>query len=99
MSYPLQLKDHNLFDAETNHIPHHQEYSLVLIYEQICDVGIHRICCDSGSLTEIMYEHCFSQLPEQIRKRMQQPAGHLTSFVGHFVCLTGILFVPLTLMD
>nr|KAJ0204760.1 hypothetical protein LSAT_V11C500266940 [Lactuca sativa] len=40
---------------------------------------------DRGSSTEIMYEHYFSQLPEQIRKKIQQPPGYLTSFAGHLV--------------
>lgn len=87
---------HDLFDVGKDHISHHKEDKPTLIYSQICDIDIHRIYYDSGSSTGIMYDHCLSQLLEQIRKRMKQLAGHLTSFAEHFVWLKGIMYVPLT---
>lgn len=55
------------------------------------------IYCDSGNSTKIMYDHYYSQLPEQIRKKIKRLTGHLTSFVGHYVWPKGLLYVPLTL--
>lgn len=73
----MRLRDkyklHSLFDKEADHIHGIQEDGLILIYGRICDVGIHRIYYEDVSLTEIMYEHFFSQVPEQITKGMQQP--------------------------
>lgn len=40
----------------------------ILIFGHIHDVYIHRICCNNGNSTEIMYKHCFSKLPETMRK-------------------------------
>lgn len=46
-----------------------------------------------------MHVHCYSQLPEQMRKKMKWPIGHFTSFAGHSVCSKGILSIPLTLTN
>lgn len=60
---------------------------------------IHQIHWDNGSSTEIMYDYCYSKLPETMRKMLKQPEGHLTSFAGQSVWPLGILSVPLTFWD
>lgn len=88
---------YDMFNEEKEYIAHHQEDGPILIYGQIYDIGIHRIYCDSGSSTEVMYDHCFSQLPEQTRKKMKQPVRHLTSFMRHIMWPKWILSILLTL--
>ncbi|GJW77197.1 hypothetical protein Tco_0138879 [Tanacetum coccineum] len=43
---------------------------------------IHRIYMDGGSSIEIMYEHCFQQLSNEVRASIRAPTSPLVGFAG-----------------
>lgn len=58
---------------------------VIIIQGHIHDICVHRIYYESGSSIEVMCEHCFSKLPEAMKKLLRQPDSYLTSFLRHSV--------------
>ncbi|GKC70336.1 hypothetical protein Tco_1116219 [Tanacetum coccineum] len=55
---------------------------LLIITADIGTTQIHRVYVDGGSSTEIMYEHCFEQLPAEEKKTIRPPTTQLVGFAG-----------------
>ncbi|KAI3739904.1 hypothetical protein L2E82_30316 [Cichorium intybus] len=71
----------------------------LIIQARIRDIVIHRVHIDSGSAADIMFEHCFRQLPREWRADLRPPAGNLTGFTGHIIIPTGMIYLPITIED
>ncbi|XP_071738763.1 uncharacterized protein [Rutidosis leptorrhynchoides] len=61
--------------------------------------GVKRLHMDNGSSVDIMYEHCFRQLPTPIRRTIRPPTTALSGFSGESVWPIGILDLKLELRD
>ncbi|KAI3709304.1 hypothetical protein L2E82_39064 [Cichorium intybus] len=71
----------------------------LIIQARVRDIIIHRVHIDSGSAADIMFEHCFRQLPREWRTDLRPPAGNLTGFTGHNIIPTGMIYLPITIDD
>ncbi|KAI3707756.1 hypothetical protein L2E82_36551 [Cichorium intybus] len=71
----------------------------LIIQARVRDIIIHRVHIDSGSAADIMFEHCFRQLPREWRADLRPPAGNLTGFIGHSIIPTGMIYLPITIDD
>ncbi|KAI3523814.1 hypothetical protein L1887_02239 [Cichorium endivia] len=71
----------------------------LIIQARVRDVIIHRVHIDSGSAADIMFEHCFRQLPREWRADLCPPAGNLTGFTGNSIIPTGMIYLPITIDD
>ncbi|GKE16174.1 hypothetical protein Tco_1423751, partial [Tanacetum coccineum] len=60
---------------------------------------IHRVYVNGGSSAEIMYEHCFQQLTDEIKESMQSPTSPLIGFARQVLWPLGVITIPLTLSD
>nr|XP_043616160.1 uncharacterized protein LOC122588081 [Erigeron canadensis] len=63
----------------------------------IGDQRIHRIYIDGGASVELMYEHCFLQLPAQTRQLMTRAEAPLVGFAGEVVWPLGQILLPIKL--
>ncbi|KAI3767660.1 hypothetical protein L2E82_17975 [Cichorium intybus] len=71
----------------------------LIIQARIRDIIIHHVHIDSGSAADIMFEHCFRQLPQEWRADLRPPTGNLTGFTGHSIIPTGMIYLPITIDD
>ncbi|KAD7478315.1 hypothetical protein E3N88_01451 [Mikania micrantha] len=55
---------------------------------------VHRVYVDTGSASEIMYEHCFLQLDEAIQRSLVRCTHGLTGFSGEVVQPIGQIQLP-----
>ncbi|GKA32939.1 reverse transcriptase domain-containing protein [Tanacetum coccineum] len=60
---------------------------------------IHRMYVDGGSLTEVLYEHCFNRLRLEIKSQMVLATTSLTSFSGETIWPLGQLRLLVTIGD
>ncbi|GJV28363.1 reverse transcriptase domain-containing protein [Tanacetum coccineum] len=60
---------------------------------------IHRMYVDGGSLTEVIYEHCFNQLRPEIKSQMVPATTSLTGFSGETIWPLGQLRLLVTIGD
>ncbi|XP_071713034.1 uncharacterized protein [Rutidosis leptorrhynchoides] len=61
--------------------------------------GVKRLHIDNDSSVEIMYEHCFRQLPIIVRRTIKPPTTALSRFFGESAWPIGILDLKLELRD
>ena len=71
----------------------------LIIEAQIRDSKVHRVFIDGGASTDVMYEHCFRQLPEAWKQGLKPPTGPIVGFTGHDLWPLGTLHLPLTLVS
>jgi hypothetical protein len=69
----------------------------VIITALVDDHRIRRVLLDGGSSSEIMYEHCFDQLVEEVQAKLVPDFGPLVGFAGESVYLRGQITLPVTL--
>ncbi|GKE65379.1 reverse transcriptase domain-containing protein [Tanacetum coccineum] len=60
---------------------------------------IHRMYVDGGSLTEVLYEHCFNRLRPEIKNQMVPATTSLTGFSGETIWPLGQLRLLVTIGD
>ena len=65
----------------------------------VFDIKIHRAYIDGGSECDIIYEHCFLQLPKAIKVRMTPPQTPLIGFAGEKVSPLGEIDLDVTIGD
>ncbi|GJW71016.1 reverse transcriptase domain-containing protein [Tanacetum coccineum] len=63
----------------------------LVIYAEIGGHMIHRVYVDGGSSTEVLYEHCFNRLRQNIKRQMVPATTSLTSFSGETIWPLGQL--------
>ncbi|XP_071727840.1 uncharacterized protein [Rutidosis leptorrhynchoides] len=61
--------------------------------------GVKRLHMDNDSSVDIMYEHCFRQLPTPTRRTIKPPTTTLSGFLGESAWPIGILDLRLELRD
>ncbi|XP_071727400.1 uncharacterized protein [Rutidosis leptorrhynchoides] len=61
--------------------------------------GVKRLHIENGSSVDIMYEHCFRQLPTMMRRTIKPPTTALTGFLGAPAWPVGVLDLRLELRD
>ena len=71
----------------------------LVIVAKLEETLVHRVHIDNGSTVEVMYEHCYKQLPEAWRRKLRRHGGCLTGFGGHDVIPIGTIKIPLTMED
>ncbi|XP_071727547.1 uncharacterized protein [Rutidosis leptorrhynchoides] len=73
----------------------------IIIKGRIADCGynVRRLNVDTGSNVDVMYEHCFRQLPVKIRSKMQAPTTILSGFSGESAWPLGCIEFELELVD
>lgn len=69
----------------------------LIINIRIFDISVRRVNIDNGSKCDIIYEHCFLQLPTLIRARIAKPTGPLVGFAGEHVWPLGEIDLDVTL--
>lgn len=69
----------------------------LVIQASIRDVTIHRVYMDTGSLADIIYEHCFRLLLDRWKDNLQPTMGRLVGFTGHSLWPLGTIHLPLTI--
>nr|XP_043619369.1 uncharacterized protein LOC122591205 [Erigeron canadensis] len=57
----------------------------LIIQAQIFDISVRKVYIDNGSECDIIYEHCFLQLPEAVKARMTNLTGPLAGFARNRV--------------
>ncbi|GJZ82363.1 hypothetical protein Tco_0647536, partial [Tanacetum coccineum] len=60
---------------------------------------IHRIYVDGGSASEILYEHCFSRLRQEIKKQLVPATTPLIGFSGEIIWPIGHIQLLVTIGD
>nr|GEV62521.1 hypothetical protein [Tanacetum cinerariifolium] len=60
---------------------------------------IHRMYVDGGSLTEVLYEHCFNRLRPEVKNQMVSATTSLTGFSGETIWPLGQLRLLVTIGD
>nr|GEU52146.1 hypothetical protein [Tanacetum cinerariifolium] len=60
---------------------------------------IHRMYVDGGSLTEVLYEHCFNRLRPEVKNQMVPATTSLTGFSGETIWPLGQLRLLVTIED
>nr|GFA41794.1 reverse transcriptase domain-containing protein [Tanacetum cinerariifolium] len=60
---------------------------------------IHRMYVDGGSLTEVLYEHCFNRLRLEVKNQMVTATTSLTGFSGETIWPPGQLRLLVTIGD
>ncbi|GKE26376.1 hypothetical protein Tco_1441760 [Tanacetum coccineum] len=60
---------------------------------------IHRMYVDGGSLTEVLYEHCFNRIQPKIKNQMVSATTSLTGFNGETIWPLGQLRLLVTIGD
>lgn len=58
---------------------------------------IHKVYVDTGISTNIIYEHCFIQFPQEWKTRLRPTAGRLKGFTGHSIRSLGTIQLPLSI--
>ena len=58
---------------------------------------VHRMYVDNGSVSEVLYEHCFNRLSPEIRKRMIPATTPLLGFSGEISWPLGQILLEVTL--
>nr|KAJ0228071.1 hypothetical protein LSAT_V11C100030700 [Lactuca sativa] len=72
----------------------------LLISGFIFNMKIHRIYIGNGSCSDILYEHCFRQLPNAWKEGLRPPTGGpLVGFSRRSLWPLGIILLPLTLVS
>ncbi|XP_071690040.1 uncharacterized protein [Rutidosis leptorrhynchoides] len=73
----------------------------IIIKYCIVDYGynVRRLNVDTGSNVDVMYEHCFRQLPATIRSKMRAPTTVLSGFFGESAWLLGCIELELELVN
>nr|KAJ0224318.1 hypothetical protein LSAT_V11C100009910 [Lactuca sativa] len=72
----------------------------LLISGFIRNMKVYRIYIDNGSCFDILYEHCFRQLPEKWKEGLQPPTGGpLVGFNGLSLRQLGTVQLRLTLVN
>ncbi|XP_071689172.1 uncharacterized protein [Rutidosis leptorrhynchoides] len=61
--------------------------------------GVKRLHIDKGNSVDIMYEHCFRQLPTTVRRTIKPPTTALSGFFEESAWPIGILDLKLELRD
>lgn len=69
----------------------------IVIQGSIRDTMIHLVYIDTGSSTDIIYEHCFRLLPDAWKEELILTAGQLTGFTGHSLWPLGTIHLLFTL--
>nr|XP_043617473.1 uncharacterized protein LOC122589266 [Erigeron canadensis] len=69
----------------------------LIIQAQIFDIAVRRVYIENGSECDIIYEHCFLQLPKTIKARMTNPTGPLAGFARNRVWPLGEIDLDVTL--
>lgn len=69
----------------------------LIIHGSIKNLMIHRVYIDTGSSTDIIYEHCFRLLPDRWKENLKPTVGRLTGFTGHNHWPLGTIHLPFTL--
>ncbi|GJX71415.1 reverse transcriptase domain-containing protein [Tanacetum coccineum] len=72
---------------------------LLVIEAEIGGNMIHRMYVDGGSLTEVLYEHCFNRLRPEIKSQMVPVTTSLTDFSGETIWPLGQLRLLVTIGD
>ncbi|GKA23182.1 hypothetical protein Tco_0709144 [Tanacetum coccineum] len=71
----------------------------LVIEEEIGGHMIHRMYVDGGSLTEVLYEHCFNRLRLEIKNQMVPATTSLTDFSRETIWPLGQLRLLVTIGD
>ncbi|GKE09317.1 reverse transcriptase domain-containing protein [Tanacetum coccineum] len=71
----------------------------LVIESEIGGHMIHRMYVDGGSLTEVLYEHCFNRLRLEIKNQMVPATTSLTGFSGETIWPLGQLRLLVTIGD
>lgn len=70
----------------------------LLITSCISQIQNNRVYIDNDSGTDILYEHCFQQLPTSWKEGLAPPTvGLLVGFTGHNLWPLGTIHIPLTI--
>ncbi|KAD3642299.1 hypothetical protein E3N88_31523 [Mikania micrantha] len=69
----------------------------MVINMTVGNAKIHRVYLDGGSASEIMYEHCFNQLDEDIRRTLKTSYTPLIGFAGEKVHPLGEITLGVTM--
>nr|KAJ0218881.1 hypothetical protein LSAT_V11C300127070 [Lactuca sativa] len=69
----------------------------LIIQASIRDVTIHRVYVDTGSSTDIIYEHCFRFLLDHWKDNLRTTIGRLVGFTGHSLWPLSTIHLPLTI--
>ncbi|GJW10702.1 reverse transcriptase domain-containing protein [Tanacetum coccineum] len=72
---------------------------LLVIEAEIDGHMIHRMYVDGGSSTEVLYEHCFNRLRQEIKSQMVLATTSLTGFSGKTIWPLGQLRLLVTIGD
>ncbi|KAK1431975.1 hypothetical protein QVD17_08812 [Tagetes erecta] len=68
--------------------------SPVIITTRVADHRVHRILIDSGSSSDVMYEHCFKKLDSTTQSKLKASKESLSGFTGEQVATLGRLTLP-----
>ncbi|XP_071728252.1 uncharacterized protein [Rutidosis leptorrhynchoides] len=76
-------------------------HASIIIKVRITDYGynVRRLNVDMGSNVDLMYEHCFRQLPATIKSKMRAPTTVLSGFSGKYAWPLGCIELELELVD
>ncbi|XP_071739706.1 uncharacterized protein [Rutidosis leptorrhynchoides] len=64
-----------------------------------CGYNVKRLNVDTGSSVDVMYEHCFRKLPEEIKSKLRAPMTVLSGFSGESAWPLGCIELELELAD
>ncbi|GJW12389.1 hypothetical protein Tco_1578216 [Tanacetum coccineum] len=78
---------------------HKATSSPLVISTHIEGQRISEVYVDGGSSTEIIYEHCFNQLPAATKEQMTPPIQPITSFSGEAIWPLGQIKLQITIGD
>lgn len=85
--------DDDLSDIQTPH-----EDALIIL-ARISRFKIGRVMIDTGSNTDIMYNHAYEQIKHKLQWRLRSNDHYLYSFNNHPVKALGIITLPIQLGD
>ncbi|XP_076952753.1 uncharacterized protein LOC143626584 [Bidens hawaiensis] len=79
--------------------PHNKVTTLVIVEAELNSFPINGAYMDYGATMEVMYERCFLELPQEIKKQLQHTENSLKSFTGEKVIPLGKLTLDVQFRD
>ncbi|GJZ59435.1 reverse transcriptase domain-containing protein [Tanacetum coccineum] len=104
MTTPVEKRNANKFCEFHGEVGHYtDEYEgtegPMIIEAEIGGHCVHRMYVDSGSASEILYEHCFSRLRPEIKKQLIPTTTPLIGFKGEIIWPIGQIQLLVTIGD